>query len=96
MLLEKSLKPEYSETFQIYDKVMSWADKYRHESAYKCSAQPDQCRNALAFGAQGIGLCRTEHMFFGGDRINAVREMILADTLAEREAALDKLSVPEG
>ncbi|MBE2219083.1 MAG: pyruvate, phosphate dikinase [Ignavibacteria bacterium] len=91
VLLEKSLKPEYSETFQIYDKVMSWADKYRTMKVRTNADQPDQCRNALAFGAQGIGLCRTEHMFFGGDRINAVREMILADTLAEREAALDKL-----
>ena len=53
--------------------------------------KPDQSANALKFGAEGIGLCRTEHMFFGGDRIPAVREMILADDEAEREKALAKL-----
>ena len=70
---------------------MQWADKYRTLKVRTNADQPDQCENALAFGAQGIGLCRTEHMFFGGDRIDAVREMILADTLEEREAALAKL-----
>ena len=53
--------------------------------------QPDQSANSIAFGAEGIGLCRTEHMFFGGERINAVREMILADDEAGRRKALDKL-----
>ncbi|KXK54330.1 MAG: pyruvate, phosphate dikinase [Chlorobi bacterium OLB5] len=91
VLLEKSLKPEYSETYQIYEKVMHWADKYRTLKVRTNADQPDQCSNALAFGAQGIGLCRTEHMFFGGDRIDAVREMILSDTLEEREKALAKL-----
>ena len=52
---------------------------------------PEQTQNAIAFGAVGIGLCRTEHMFFEGDRIDAMREMILADTLADRKAALAKL-----
>jgi len=91
VLLERSLKPEFSETYQIYEKVMHWADKYRTLKIRTNADQPDQCRNALAFGAQGIGLCRTEHMFFGGDRIDAVREMILSDTLEEREVALAKL-----
>ena len=91
VLLEKSLKPEYSETYQIYEKVMHWADKNRTLKVRTNADQPDQCSNALAFGAQGIGLCRTEHMFFGGDRIDAVREMILSDTLEEREKALAKL-----
>lgn len=91
VLIENSLKPEYSETYQIYEKVMHWADKYRTLKVRTNADQPDQCRNALAFGAQGIGLCRTEHMFFGGDRIDAVREMILSDTVAEREMALAKL-----
>ncbi|MCC6865128.1 MAG: pyruvate, phosphate dikinase [Ignavibacteria bacterium] len=91
VLLEKSLKPEYSETYQIYDKVMRWADKYRTLKVRTNADQPDQCINALAFGAQGIGLCRTEHMFFGGDRIDAVREMILSDTIEEREKALAKI-----
>ncbi|GAG08378.1 unnamed protein product, partial [marine sediment metagenome] len=53
--------------------------------------QPDQSANAIAFGAEGIGLCRTEHMFFGGDRILAVREMILAETQKDRKKALAKL-----
>jgi pyruvate,orthophosphate dikinase len=91
VLIGRTLRPEDSETFAIYEKVMSWADKYRTLKVRTNADQPDQCENALAFGAQGIGLCRTEHMFFGGDRIDAVREMILADTLEEREAALSKL-----
>ena len=91
VLIENSLKPEYSETYKIYEKVMHWADKYRTLKVRTNADQPDQCTNALAFGAQGIGLCRTEHMFFGGDRIDAVREMILSDTLEERENALAKL-----
>ena len=91
VLIEKSLKPEYSETYGVYSKIMSWADKYRTLKIRTNADQPDQCCNAIAFGAEGIGLCRTEHMFFGGDRIDAVREMILADTLEERERALEKL-----
>lgn len=91
VLIEKSLKPEYSETFGIYDRVMRWADKYRTLKIRANADQPDQCLNAISFGAEGIGLCRTEHMFFGGDRIDAVREMILADTLDERKRALNKI-----
>jgi pyruvate, orthophosphate dikinase len=91
VLIEKSLKPEHSDMFKIYSKVMQWADKYRKLKVRTNADQPDQCRNALAFGAEGIGLCRTEHMFFGGDRIDAVREMILADTVDERKLALEKL-----
>jgi pyruvate,orthophosphate dikinase len=91
VLLEKTLQPEQSHTFTVYDKLMQWSDKYRRLKIRTNADQPDQCRNAVAFGAEGIGLCRTEHMFFGGDRIDAVREMILADDKAEREAALEKL-----
>lgn len=91
VLIEKTLAPEASETYSIYDTVMKWADKYRRLKVRTNADQPDQCRNAIAFGAEGIGLCRTEHMFFGGDRIDAVREMILADTLDERKRALEKL-----
>lgn len=91
VLIEKSLKPEYSEMYTIYSKVMAWADKYRKLKIRTNADQPDQCGNAIAFGAEGIGLCRTEHMFFGGDRIDAVREMILADTVDERKVALEKL-----
>lgn len=91
VLIEKSMKPEDSEMYQTYSKVMSWADKYRKLKIRTNADQPDQCRNAISFGAEGIGLCRTEHMFFGGDRIDAVREMILADTVDERKRALEKL-----
>lgn len=91
VLIEKSLEPGSSAAYAIYDKLMKWADKYRRLKIRTNADQPDQCRNAIAFGAQGIGLCRTEHMFFGGDRIDAVREMILSDTLEEREIALGKL-----
>lgn len=91
VLIEKSLKPEESSAYRTYEKIMKWADKYRRLKIRTNADQPDQCRNAIAFGAEGIGLCRTEHMFFGGDRIDAVREMILADDDHQRRAALDKL-----
>jgi len=91
VLVEKSLKPEYSQLYTTYDQLMQWCDKYRTLKVRTNADQPDQCRNAIAFGAEGIGLCRTEHMFFGGDRIDAVREMILADDIAERKKSLDKL-----
>ena len=91
VLIEKSLAPELSASYAIYEKVMSWSDKFRRLKIRTNADQPDQCSNALAFGAEGIGLCRTEHMFFGGERIDAVREMILAENLDERKAALDKL-----
>ena len=91
VLLDKSLKPEDSEVYQIYDGIMSWADRFRKLEIRTNADQPDQASNAVAFGARGIGLCRTEHMFFGGDRIDAVREMILADDEEGRRAALEKL-----
>jgi pyruvate,orthophosphate dikinase len=70
---------------------MAWADKLRRLQIRTNADQPDQVSNAVAFGAQGVGLCRTEHMFFEGDRIDAVREMILADTQEGREKAVAKL-----
>ncbi|MEZ5125074.1 MAG: pyruvate, phosphate dikinase [Thermoleophilia bacterium] len=91
VLLEGSMKPEDSDTFRYYDHLMSWADAERQLLVRANADQPDQAAHAVAFGAQGIGLCRTEHMFFGGDRITAVREMILADDTAGRERALAKL-----
>ncbi len=91
VLIEKSLKPDKSPVFCVFENLMKWADKYRRLKIRTNADQPDQCRNAIAFGAEGIGLCRTEHMFFGGDRIDAVREMILADNKEERIRALDKL-----
>jgi len=91
VLLEGTLKPGDSQTFKYYDDLMKWADAERRLLVRANADQPDQSANAIKFGAQGIGLCRTEHMFFGGERITAVREMILADTVAEREKALAKL-----
>ena len=91
VLLEGSLRPEDSQTFKYYDDLMKWADVERLLLVRANADQPDQSANAIKFGAQGIGLCRTEHMFFGGERITAVREMILSDTVADREKALAKL-----
>jgi pyruvate,orthophosphate dikinase len=70
---------------------MDWSDQCRRLKVRANADQPDQARTALAFGAQGIGLCRTEHMFFGEDRINKVRQMILAETPAEKREALAKI-----
>jgi pyruvate,orthophosphate dikinase len=91
VLLEGSMKPEDSESYRYYSELMEWADRERTLKVRTNADQPDQAANAIAFGAQGIGLCRTEHMFFGGDRIMSVREMILADSTEAREAALAKL-----
>lgn len=91
VLLEKTLKPEASRTYHTYEQMMKWADEFRRLGVRTNADQPDQAATAIAFGAEGIGLCRTEHMFFGGDRIKAVREMIIADTPEERRKALAKL-----
>jgi pyruvate,orthophosphate dikinase len=91
VLLEKSLDPSASHAYHYYERMMVWADEYRRLKVRANADQPDQSANAVAFGAQGIGLCRTEHMFFGGERITAVREMILAESREERERALAKL-----
>ena len=74
-----------------FGRIMSWADKYRVLGVRTNADTPKDAAKARELGAEGIGLCRTEHMFFEGDRIDAFREMICSDTLAEREAALDKL-----
>jgi pyruvate,orthophosphate dikinase len=91
VLLEGTMKPAESESYRYYSKIMGWADEQRKLLVRTNADQPDQAENAIAFGAQGIGLCRTEHMFFGGDRIIAMREMILANNREEREKALAKL-----
>jgi pyruvate, orthophosphate dikinase len=91
VLLNKTLKPEQSKTYQNYALLLKWADKYRKLAIRTNADQPDQVKNAVAFGAQGVGLTRTEHMFFEGDRIDAVREMILAEAKVDREKALAKL-----
>ncbi|MEM7622329.1 MAG: pyruvate, phosphate dikinase [Planctomycetota bacterium] len=74
-----------------FAKVMRWADKHRRLQIRANADTPEDALKARDFGAQGIGLCRTEHMFFEGERIDAMREMILADDLEVREAALDRL-----
>ena len=91
VIIDKSLNPEESQTYHTYQQIMNWADEYRRLKVRTNADQPDQAAVAIAFGAQGIGLCRTEHMFFGGERIDAVREMIVADESEGRRKALAKL-----
>ncbi|MFB0921762.1 MAG: PEP-utilizing enzyme, partial [Oscillospiraceae bacterium] len=74
-----------------FGRIMAWADKYRTLMVRTNADTPKDARQARKFGAQGIGLCRTEHMFFEADRIPAIREMICADTVEQREKALLKL-----
>ena len=91
VLISKSLKPNQSSIYQTYASLMKWADNLRRLNVRTNADQPDQAANAIAFGAEGIGLCRTEHMFFGGDRITSVRKMIVSDNVDERKAALSEL-----
>jgi len=91
VVIEKTLDPSKAPVYQTFAKVMAWADQYRTLKIRTNADQPDQSINAVAFGAEGIGLCRTEHMFFGEGKIGPMREMILADTLEQRRAALAKL-----
>ncbi len=74
-----------------FGRIMTWADKYRRLKVRTNADTPADAKKARELGAEGIGLCRTEHMFFEGDRIDAFREMICSDTVEEREAALDKI-----
>ena len=74
-----------------FGRIMAWADKYRTLKVRTNADTPADAKKARELGAEGIGLCRTEHMFFEADRIAAFREMICADTVAEREAALEKI-----
>jgi pyruvate, orthophosphate dikinase len=85
------MKPTESDIYQRFEKLLSWADKYRRLGIRANADQPDQAETAYAFGARGIGLCRTEHMFFGEGRIPIVQRMILADNEADRRKALDEL-----
>ena len=91
VLVEKTLDPKDAPVYRTFEKVMVWADKYRTLNIRTNADQPDQAANAIAFGAEGIGLCRTEHMFFGEGKIGPMREMILADTVEQRRVALAKL-----
>ena len=91
VLVEKSLDPGKSQTYQNFKKLMDWCAKVTRLSVRTNADTPEQTAHAIAFGAVGIGLCRTEHMFFEGNRIDAMREMILADRKEHRQAALAKI-----
>jgi pyruvate,orthophosphate dikinase len=90
-VLAGKLKPAKSYTYELFDTVMTWADQFRRMGVRTNADAPKQAKMAVALGAEGIGLCRTEHMFFEGDRIDAMREMILASDEDARRSALAKL-----
>ena len=90
-LVDNDEAAKKTEKFKSFQQLMKWCDQATRMVVRTNADTPEQTRNALAFGAVGIGLCRTEHMFFEGDRIDAMREMILAETLEDRKAALAKL-----
>ncbi len=91
VIIEKSLDAKDSQIYQDYMELLSWADEVRTLGVWTNADQPNQVEVALAFGAEGIGLARTEHMFFEENRIDSVREMILAEDVTGRERALAKL-----
>ncbi len=90
-VLAKKLKPKASPIFERFNQLLAWSDKFRRMGVRANADLPDQAELAYAFGARGIGLCRTEHMFFGEGRIPIVQRMILAETEADRRRALDEL-----
>jgi len=90
-LLNGDKAAQATEKFKNFAQLMKWCAQYSRLQVRTNADTPEQTQNAVAFGATGIGLTRTEHMFFEGDRIDAMREMILADNLEAREAALAKL-----
>jgi pyruvate,orthophosphate dikinase len=89
VLIGKTLDPAKAETYGRYSQLMTWVDQYRRLRVRTNADEPKQAREAIAFGAEGIGLCRTEHMFF--HHIDEFREMILAEEVEGRERALAKL-----
>jgi pyruvate,orthophosphate dikinase len=91
VLVEKTRDPDDAPVYQEFAEIMGWADAARRLKVRANADQPDQSTTAVAFGAQGIGLCRTEHMFFGEGKIGPMREMIVAESEADRRAALAKL-----
>ncbi|MEM7144490.1 MAG: pyruvate, phosphate dikinase [Verrucomicrobiota bacterium] len=90
-LIEGNASAKRSQTYKKFKQLIAWADKTRKLGVRTNSDSPKQVTNAIAFGAEGIGLCRTEHMFFEGNRIDAVRQMILAEDEPARRKALKKL-----
>ncbi|MBP7146829.1 MAG: pyruvate, phosphate dikinase [Acidobacteria bacterium] len=91
VMVKKTRGLESSPMAQRYAKILRWADEIRRLKVRANADNPEQAGEAVALGAQGIGLCRTEHMFFEGQRITSVRKMILADDLAGRSAALAEI-----
>ncbi len=90
-LIEGDAAARKSEKFRSFQQLMTWCSQATRMSVRTNADTPEQAANAIAFGAVGIGLTRTEHMFFEGDRIDAMREMILAETIEQRKTALAKL-----
>ncbi|MGH8023219.1 MAG: pyruvate, phosphate dikinase, partial [Limisphaerales bacterium] len=90
-LLESDEQARKSGTYKNFTQLMKWCSQVTRLQVRTNADSPEQTRNAVAFGATGIGLCRTEHMFFEGDRIDAMREMILAENKEDRKKALAKL-----
>src|SRR5512142_588222 len=91
VLVEKTRDPKSAPVYQQFAKLLGWADAARRLKVRANADQPDQATTAIAFGAQGIGLCRTEHMFFGEGKTLPMREMIVADNVEDRKRALAKL-----
>jgi pyruvate,orthophosphate dikinase len=90
-LLKNNAAAKRSRTYKNFTQIMAWCAKATKMQVRTNADTPEQVKNAIAFGATGIGLCRTEHMFFEGDRIDAVRQMILAEEESDRRKALKKL-----
>ncbi len=90
-VLEGSLKPEKSYTYELFNTVMQWSDEVRTLRIRTNADTPAMAQQAVAYGAEGVGLCRTEHMFFEGSRIDNMRQMILAVDAVQRKEALKKL-----
>ena len=90
-LLQNDAEAKNSSTYKNFTQLMKWCSDVTRMHVRTNADSPEQTRNAVAFGASGIGLCRTEHMFFEGDRIDAMREMILAEKMEDRKKALAKL-----
>jgi pyruvate,orthophosphate dikinase len=90
-VIQGKLDPKKSDKYQRFTMILSWADRFRRLRVRANADVPDQANIARGFGAEGIGLCRTEHMFFAEDRIPIMQKMILARTKEEREKYLDQL-----
>ncbi|MFQ5670506.1 MAG: pyruvate, phosphate dikinase [Acidobacteriota bacterium] len=91
VLVEESLPAEQSAVYQTFSRLLGWAAEARTLKVRTNADEPADARVARRFGAQGIGLCRTEHMFFGAERIRVVRDMILADSVKARKEALERI-----